>query len=400
MTFETLAHKRKFLVSIFLFGMFCCNLTLFIRCIPSLRKGYQDFTIYYTSALLVRQGKAAALYDAAVQYQTQLAFATVPEPKASLPYNHPPFEALLFVPFTWMRYWYAYLFWTALNVFMVAASALLLRRFQRIRELSPLLLALACMGYFPIAIGMVLGQDVFLLLLLMVLALISLDRGRDEVAGVWLAIGLFRPHMILPLALLLAIRRWRLLIGFAPVALGLGIISALIAGWTWPLEFLRFVGRVEEIWRHDLGPQQAPNLRGLFGYLPGIRNFVPLTFVLIAISSLAVLVLAVRRIGKGNDSVSYLFCLAIVTTILVSFHALWYDFTFLLPMVLFMIASLMTSGPREIGAVRVALLFFLFLSPLYIYLAMEVHRFFWFSLPLLGLFALLLRMPEPAVDPA
>src|ERR1700690_760355 len=100
MTFEAFARRRKFLVSIFLFGMFCCNLTLFIRCIPGLRKGYQDFTIYYTSALLLGQGKAAALYDSAVQYQTQLAFATVPDPKDSLPYNHPPFEALLFVPFT------------------------------------------------------------------------------------------------------------------------------------------------------------------------------------------------------------------------------------------------------------------------------------------------------------
>jgi hypothetical protein len=399
MTFEAFARKRKFLISIFLFGMFCCNLTLFIRCAGGLRKGFQDFTIYYTSALLLRQGKAAFLYDPAVQYQTQLAFAVVPDPTESLPYNHPPFEALLFVPFTWMRYGYAYLLWTALSVVMVAASALLLRRFQKIKELSPFLLALACMGYFPIAIGLILGQDVFLLLLLMVLAFLSLDRGNDEAAGVWLALGLFRPHMIVPLSLLLAVRRWRLLIGFIPTALGLGIVSALIAGWAWPFEFLRFVGKVEQTWRHNLGPQQAPNLRGLFGYLPVIRNFEPFTFVLIAISSLTVCIRAVRRIAKGNDSVTYLFCLAMVTTILISFHALWYDFTFLLPIVLFMIASLMKAQPGELGAARIAILFFLFLSPLYIYLAMDVHKFFWFSLIPLGLFVRLMRMPQPAAEP-
>jgi len=400
MTFTYLARKRKFAVSAFLFAMLCCNLTVLVRSMSGLRKGYQDFTIYYTSGRMLRDGKAANLYDLAAEYRTQIEFATVPDPKLALPFNHPPYEALLFVPFTWLGYWSAYVLWTILNLVMVAVSAVFLRRFQVIRELPPMVLGLACIAFFPIAIGMILGQDIFLLLLLVVLALISLDQGKFVAAGTWLAAGLFRPHVILPLVLLLAVRRSRILVGFIPTALILGGISAMIMGWRWPLTYIHFVSQVEHTWRNNLGPLEAPNLRGLIGYLPGLRAAAPISGWLIGISSLAVLALAIRRIRRANDSASYLFSLCVVTTLLVSYHGLWYDFTLLFPLVLFLLASLMKAEPHELGTTRIVLLFFLFLSPLYLYLAVDIHRFFWFGLLLLGLFARLVRTPAPAGEPA
>jgi hypothetical protein len=93
-------RSRRFLVAIFLLAMTLCNLTLLFRVMPLLRSGYQDFTIYYTGARLLRNGQAPALYDLATQYRMQLTFAHVAIRKGPLPYNHPPFEALLFVPFT------------------------------------------------------------------------------------------------------------------------------------------------------------------------------------------------------------------------------------------------------------------------------------------------------------
>ena len=41
----------------FLLGMTCCNLALVFRLAPSLRDGYQDFTIYYSAARLLREGR-------------------------------------------------------------------------------------------------------------------------------------------------------------------------------------------------------------------------------------------------------------------------------------------------------------------------------------------------------
>src|ERR1039457_5046683 len=83
-------QHRRFLVAAFLLAMTICNVALVFRLVPSLRNGYQDFTIFYSGARLIRNGQASALYDLATQYQVQLTFAHVPIRQGPLPYNHPP----------------------------------------------------------------------------------------------------------------------------------------------------------------------------------------------------------------------------------------------------------------------------------------------------------------------
>ena len=101
-----------------------------------------------------------------------------------MPYNHPPFEALLFVPFTLLEYWPAYLVWTALNLIMLAISVLILRRqFPQLGAVPPLVLGLGATAFFPVVSGIFQGQDVILLLFLFVLAVVCLDRGKM----LWLA---------------------------------------------------------------------------------------------------------------------------------------------------------------------------------------------------------------------
>ena len=166
-------QHRKVLVVGFLLAMTFCNAALLFRLIPSLRNGFQDFTIFYTGAVLIRTGHSAALYDLATQYQTQLTFAHVPIRQGALPYNHPPFEALLFVPFTRFEYWPAYLLWTALNLLMLGLSVILLRKhFQRLARVHLVILFLGATAFFPVAIGIIQGQDLVLLLLLLVLTVI------------------------------------------------------------------------------------------------------------------------------------------------------------------------------------------------------------------------------------
>ena len=393
------ARKRQFVVTTFLLGMFCCNLTFLRWCAPYLPNGHQDFIIYYMSGRLLREGKAASLYDPDVQYRSQLEFTHVPNRKRAIPFNHPPFEALLFVPLAMLDFFPAYLLWGVVNLIMLGASAMLLRQLPGIREMPPRLLALSCAAFPPIAIGMIQGQDIFLLLLLMVLALLAMNRGDDVVSGAWLAAGLFRPHMIVPLLVLLAFRRWRILLGFLPVAAALGGISAMIMGWRWPLAYLHFVLQVERERGSSFGPHQVPNLRGLIADLPGLHESSLIVIVLIAVASLVVYGLGLRRILDRRDSPSYCFCLAITATILISFHALWYDFTLLLPVVFFLIVSFMRADVRDVPAVLLLLLVFLFLAPLYIDLEFNGH-IFWLGLIPLALFFRLLRAPSPAAEPA
>ena len=89
--------------------------------IDLIRKGYPDFSTFYSGASMVRQGLGKQLYDEATQYRIQLQFAAgVSIRQGPLPYIHPPFEALLFIPFTWFSYPTAYLLWDLLNLVFLA----------------------------------------------------------------------------------------------------------------------------------------------------------------------------------------------------------------------------------------------------------------------------------------
>ncbi len=398
MTFEAFARRRKFLIAAYLFSMACCNVSLLLREGVPLRAGYQDFTIYYTSGLFLREGRARALYDLANQYQTQLTFTHVPIRHGALPYNHPPFEGILFVPFTFLGFWPAYLVWTALSLILLAASAMLLRRFPAIRSMHPGMIAITAFAFFPFINGLLQGQDSVLLMFLAVAALTCMDRGADVAAGAWLACGLFRPHMAIPLVLLLAVRRWRMLIGFSGVAVIMAGISAVIMGWRWPVTYVRFVLLVEQARIGNFGPQVVPNIRGLIGTLlgPAMGRGAAL---LVGVLSITVFVMTAQRIRKGGDSLSYCFGLASVTTILVSFHAHSYELTLLIPVLLFLVAGLVNSPSDKVSLEQVVLFLLLFLTPIYIYLLFRVGEFFWFGLIVCWLFARLLRFPAPAANP-
>ncbi len=400
MTFEAFARRRKLPITAYLFAMACCNLSLLLLEVAPLRVGYQDFTIYYTSGLFLREGRARVLYDLGQQYQMQLTFAHVPIRHGALPFNHPPFEALLFVPFTFLRFWPAYLVWTALSFILLAATGILLRRFPTIRAMSPGLIAIATLAFFPLVNGLLQGQDSVLLMFLAVLALTFLDQGADVAAGACLACGLFRPHMAIPLLLLLAVRRWRVLVGFAGVALFLSGVSVAIMGWGWPMTYLRFVFLVEQARIGNFGPQVVPNIRGLVGSLLDPILGQRLASLLIVVLSIAVFLAAMQRIRQGRDSLSYCFCLASVTTILISFHAHSYELTLLLPLLLFLVATLVNPESTKVKPAQVVLFILLFLTPVYIYLLFQLGQFFWFGLVVLGLFFWQIRVPSPAVDSA
>ena len=398
MTYTPSARKRNFLIAAFLFAMAFCNLTPLYWVVPRLRKGYQDFAIYYVSGRLLHEGRSKVLYDLDVQYKEQLTFAPdVPIRLGALPFNHPPFEALLFVPFTFLGFWPAYLVWTSMSLIMLVASVGLLRRFSPIREVHPVLLGLGTLAFFPLMNGLLQGQDAILLMFLAVLALTCLDRGSDIAAGAWLGAGLFRPHMVIGLVLLLAARRWRVLVGFAAVGLVLTGIGVAIMGWRWPLEYVRFVSFVEQA--GSIEPEVVPNLRGLAGTLVGHFS-KPAAWLLISASSVGVFVLALLRIRGGNDSASHNFCLASVTCILISFHALSYELTLLLPLVLFLLSAAVTAKTQEYGTGRLLLLFLMFLTPLYVFLLWDVKLFFFFGVVVLWLFFRLLRAPASATEPA
>ena len=80
-----------------------------------------DFSEYYSAGQIIRQGLGRQLYDLKVQLDFQLRIA-----KPHVFYNHPPFEALLFAPFTFLSYRAAYISWVLISVGLLVWAAVII----------------------------------------------------------------------------------------------------------------------------------------------------------------------------------------------------------------------------------------------------------------------------------
>jgi hypothetical protein len=344
------------------------------------RKGYPDFTIFYSAGRMVRTGMAASLYDERVEFQTQLQFAPdVSIRHGSLPYNHPPFEALLFVPFTFLPYLAAYLAWNAVNLGLLGLALLLLRRHVIFLQSRSLVVWVLCAAaFFPIFICLLQGQDMILFFFLLVAAYACLRRGSDLLAGCCLGTGIFRPHLVLPLAVILLFgRRLKAVLGIICSALALAAVSIAVVGWRGFLDYPRYVWRLEEIMgRGAIVPDDMPNLRGFLAIF--FRDGRAAALTLVAVGSVLLLIVAIRlfRAAQQAGNLELGFSVAVLVSVLVSYHAFIYDLGLLFLPVLFLSNREILSSESAIRkrwalVIPVAALFF---TPLLMYLWLRLSH--------------------------
>lgn len=281
-----------------------------------LRNRYQDFTVFYRGADLFRAGQMAQLHDL-----------------------HPAFEELLFVPLTYLGYFPAYLVWALLNVVMMALSLGMLRKtFEEVGRLSPLFLILSVTAFAPAVRALIQGQDSILLLLLVTLSMFLLAKSRVVLAGAVLGLGMFKFHLVLPLALVLAVRRPRLLLGLCPVTAVLGAIWTMMVGWRGIADYAHFIVYMENHGAGGTRTTAMPNLHGMIAQLVGKSggSFVTAAAIVCAAAALGIVL---WKIGKRGAVTRSVFAVATVTCILVGHHAVIHDLTLLLPVVLMLFSA-------------------------------------------------------------
>src|SRR5207245_9841341 len=85
-------------------------------------------------------------------------------------------------------------------------------------------------SFVPVASALMLGQDSILLLALLSASMLALEKERDFTAGALAGLGLFKFHLLVPLALLLLCwKRFRFVSGFSSVAVALALLSVWLA---------------------------------------------------------------------------------------------------------------------------------------------------------------------------
>jgi hypothetical protein len=346
-------HKR--IARLFCIAMLGMHLFFLWNVRTRIARGDPDFTAFYAAATLVRSGHAVDIYNPSEQFSAQTRFTDDSDlRRGPLRYIHPPFEALLFVPFTFFPYRAAFILWDLANVGMLVAIAVSLRA-----TLLPgsgihiwdLLLGL--LAFFPIFANFFQGQDAILLLLVVALAFRAMKLRADFSAGCWMALGLFRFQLVIPLVLVLALwGRRRIALGFISVTAVLVLVSAVMVGWE---NLMRYPGYLW-LWASVPGSGRTPRslLPSLLGLITGWPRLDHIhwlvAIVLIVSASLVIVVAGMKNRAQEPRFFDFCFACAILASVLVGYNTSTYD----LALLVLPLAVMLREGLT--GLVRVRLL--------------------------------------------
>ena len=366
---------------------------------------YRDFKIFYSGAQILRHYPGAQLYDFDLQARVQTELLHI-KPEETLPYNHPPFELLLFLPLAALAYTPAFYLWTAISMACGLASAFLVgRELPQLQKIwQPMAYALVvCL--FPFFMVILEGQDSALALLLVVAAWVALRRDADARGGFWLGLALFKFQVIVPLAFILAFRKPKLLKGFSVSAALLGVISLIMIRPAGVISYIYALTGMAQASSHGVSlkygmdPRLIPNLRGLaYGIASGGSNSLSHAWALGVVAVVGVisglaLVWVMRRIiaahADSTESFDLAFALAVLVSMLLSFHILAHDLVLLALPIAIVISRLASSSsmqnPRLAAFLILTSIFYAF--PVYLFL-FAWAKVYWLGATLL-LFAIL-----------
>ena len=374
-------YLQNILLGILPFIFFAEFLSL-LAFVPSATRGHSDFRQLYAAAHMIRARHGHELYEYSAQKTFQDSFVSREE--YVLPFLRPAYEALCFVPLSFMPYPQAYFSFMAVNLFLLVLAARILRpwtdNLAHVWRWLPLLLFPA---FIPVCVALMQGQDSIILLTLLAAAVAMLEQRRDLGAGVLVGLGLFKFQLAIPIAALLFIwRRWRFCAGFVFSGTVLALISLWITGTPETVAHIRSLlsvgagfGPAPEQFRVPLRVTMMANLRGLVLGIAG-TYLARRTITVLAVGASAIVFFIVGILFHGRRYQRDTLLIAITTSLLVSYYLFVHDISVLLiPIVIVLdrfVGEEQDSGGAGWLAVITLLCFvapgILFLSPNYFYL--------------------------------
>lgn len=289
-----------------------------------------DFAMFYSGALLLRSEQRADLYDLDVQRAIQQPLI---HPWAYeggvLPYNYPPYIALLFMGLTGLGLRGAYLLWSVVLCASAVGLSALVARYHRERGMTLTPHALLVIMAFPAtSTALIAGQ----LSLVMLLAWWWLYRAWESqnwvTVGALLALTAYKPHLAVVLAVgLLVERRWRAL-GVAGISEAALWIIAVLAGGTGIVGGYVAILGVSSSASGTLGfyPELMSNIRGILANL-GVSGSVNIA---VAFGTWLAALLAIVWVWRQPRSLAVRFSTSVILGTLASPHLYTHDTVLLL----------------------------------------------------------------------
>jgi Glycosyltransferase family 87 len=251
-----------------------------------------DFPAFYAAGRIVLDGRAAELYDPAVQREYQSDFDADGE---FLYFAYPPVTAIAYAPISALPYTAAFAVQSlAALAALVAAVAIAWPGVAgRAPEAHTVLFvsAVAVVSY-PIITSVLGGQNTTFTLLLLAIVWRACSREADLVAGLAAAAMLYKPQYgILVIAVLMLARRWRALAVALMGGVAIYVGSAALFGLRWPTTWLDQVGWFASI-NQEVNGHLFVNIDGWMRTVAGGSTTV--TVVIVAALALVSVLSALR----------------------------------------------------------------------------------------------------------
>lgn len=332
-------HLRSSRPFLLVWSVYCVAVLLGVWFIlyPSGLAERMDFRQLYTGGYLARTDPKN-LYD--FDRQVLIQTALVSNTEGLLPFNHPAYEALLFVPLSRVSYRTAYFCFICINMFLLVMCFFLGRSvFSGPGIIGQPRPGLQLFAFFPVTVAILQGQDSILFLLGLCLVYRCVASGNHFLAGTALAFMLFKLQIALPLALFLGARYGFSL--FAGFAVGGTIVSAASVGLV-GREALNALGRVllltgsvsvsRSVPSGSLGvfPFVMPNLRGFMSGFAGWLLPGKIVFVITIGLSACIALWTFRILGKARLHCDAAFSFSTTAAILLSYHLYIHDLSAML----------------------------------------------------------------------
>lgn len=334
--------------------LFGFQISGWVFALRALAEGRVDFRAMYAAGYLIRSGKAPALFDYTGQLLVQNRLTVARD--MTLPFNHLPYEALLYVPLSYLPFKAAYFGMLVTNLALLAIVILLLRRKTSMLDgIYPWLSTILVITFLPTSVALMQGQDSVLILLCLTISFLLLEGKREFLAGLVLSAGLFKFQIVLPIAFLFLLwKRWRFVGGFSASAVSLLSVSFALVGKTAAISYFHLLmsmstrlNSAEEQLRLSILPTGMPNLRGLIFCL--FNGYLHPTWIQVLIFTLSAGCLCATWIGGSKARGGTSLLVAVSAAAAVSYHFNYHDMTILLLPIIVLLDQHITSlpsGPR------------------------------------------------------
>ena len=345
-------------------ALFGAVLLLLERSFPTLTSGL-DFPDFYCAGMMIRHGAARKLYDPVAQ-QACLVRETGQQ---GTYYIHPPFEALLFVPLSYMSLKQAYLTWNAISLILLGLAIRSIARSFTFVENAWLGIVALSVLFPPLLLNLLQGQDSVVFLALLFWAYVAFKSGRAGLGGLCLGLCMFKFHLALPIAILLLFPFGRqFAVGFLSTVASLVLLTVAVFGPRIFQVYLQFLRTWQDLPTSGAHWQAMANLRGATALFFSDRTIVA-QFV-ITVSSLVVFLAAIwswRRAKPARQLQALAFGITVIAGMLVSYHLSPHDLVLLLlPLLALADYAMKSTGSRRWW--NIALVFLVLLPPAHLLL--------------------------------